>query len=154
MGIYTSIKTDRAIRKLARARIAYDKAAVKTIEDLAKIGKWYAKSIAPVASGYTYNMIDTVGGKDSKGPFRRVRAKNPTRGGNNRKYGPGNYPNFNLVRWMHLTRGRFQTDNPMGRAGTKHITSGDPQFMYTTRNYLNRIKTRTATGRFKGINIR
>jgi hypothetical protein len=59
------------------------------------------------------------------------------------------FPQFNLARWMHETDGRFKTNNPFGKAGTKHIKSGDPRFMYTTAEILNVKKKDVAKKNFK-----
>jgi len=135
----TKVDTSKAERKFRRLLQQVDREGKATINDLVGLGKNFAKSIVPVCTGRTYQFIISRTGTDAKGPFGRVIARNPTASdGHLRKIS-----NFNLVRWMH-TSGKAQN----------HIKSGDRKFMYTTRDYLNGIKKKTATGRYKRINIR
>ena len=53
--------------------------------------------------------------------------------------------NFNLVRWMHESNGMLRD--------RKHIKSGEPQFMYKTRDYLNRKKKGIAQAEFNKIKL-
>jgi len=141
---------DRTKAKLRRAEAAIFKESVRTSKEVANIGKLYAKSIAPIDSGTLIRLIKTLKGK---GKFEYVVvSQNPKSG---RKWpSSGKYKNFNLVQWMHKTGGVFRSDNPFGRAGTKHIKSGDPKYMYTTLRYLKNVAGVTARKNFKKIKIR
>lgn len=144
----------RAFRKLAHAEKLMYKKSNLIGENFAKRGKYMAREIAPYYSGKTAKFIRVIRLKGTETDTWMIQAMNPTIGGANRKFSKGKYPNFNLVRWMHETDGVFQTDNPLGKAGTRHIQSGEPQFMYVTKDYLNRIKREVAKGTFKHIKIK
>lgn len=117
-----------------------------TSNELAILGKRYAQSIAPYDTGRTAQHIAIY----TKGNTKQIKAKNPTRGKQHRWAGKSgykgvdNYPNFNLVRWMHTSP----------RAKSHFKKGGQPRFMYKTRDYLNSIKKGVAKGRFKNINLR
>jgi lambda repressor-like predicted transcriptional regulator len=124
----------------------------KTVKQLAEMGKSMAKAIAPHYSGRTAKMIIVRKKQTPEGVVAQIIAQNPTKGGAHR-YSEGQYRNFNLVRWMHQTKGVYQSHNPFGPK-PKHIRSGDPQFMFTTRRFLNKTKKGVATGQFRRINLR
>lgn len=56
----------------------------------------------------------------------------------------GRYPNFDLPRWMHETGGVFQSDNPFGKKGTRHIPERKARYMYSARDYAKKNKTQWA----------
>jgi len=121
--------------------------------ELKEKGKEHAKQIAPKWSQGTQDTAKLIRGivsRKADGWEAIILAPNPTKGGSNRFFPQkSDYPDFNLVRWMHETGGVFQSDNMFGKKGTKHIKSGDPRFMYTTRDYLNKIKKDVAQRHFK-----
>lgn len=131
-----------AFRKINRLQRIASRLAIKTVHDLADLGKFRAKEIAPYWSGRTAGLIRAIKRDDGTA---MVLSPNSTKGDANRMYPQySKYQgNFNLVRWMHETNG-----------GPGHIKSGDPQYMYTTTDYLNRIKGRVAKGNFSRINLR
>ena len=139
-----------AMRKLALAKAAVIDAGNTSVEALTELGKWKAFQLAPKYSRRTALMIKKQIYKTANGTEGKIIAQNPTVGDQHRLFPGGRYAGkFNLVRWMHATKGIFQSDNPFGKAGTKHITSGDSTFMYSTRSYLNRIKKSVARGSYK-----
>ena len=141
---------DMSKQKLSRAEKAIFSQSERTGKDIATLGKYYARSIAPNDSGYLIRLIKQQKGKDNLS-FEVV-SQNPK--GNRKWPGSGKYKDFNLVQWMHQTRGVFKSDNPFGKAGTKHIKSGDPRYMYTTLRYLKATAGVKARKDFKRIKIR
>jgi len=134
-------------KKIADTRRAVNKEGKATVDQLGSLGVAYAKRYAPYFTGETAKRIVKRFEQKTDGPQVTILIE-PKRLVNN---------NFDLVKWMHLTGGIHRSPNPWnrnpGRTG-KHIRSGDPQFMYSTRNYLNKIKKGIAKGRFKNINIK
>ena len=132
-----------------------DKRSKESAVEIAYEARDYARIIAPNFNGKTQSMIVVYSKHPNNGAQATVMAKNPTKGGNNRLYSGGKYGNnFNLVKWMHETDGVFQTDNPLGRAGTRHIRSGDPNFMYTTMDWLKTNGIKKARADFRTINFK
>jgi len=92
-------------------------------QELAKTARAYARSIAPRDRGYAIRSIQWRTTKTDQAEIwisQTILNENPT-----------NIHNFNYVRHMHEANGA------MGRG--VHITSGDPRFMFTTRDYMKRV---------------
>jgi len=90
-----------------------------------------AKSLAPRAKGYVRRNIhfDEKRVDDNTFAFK-IYTTNPTKGGQNRWSTSGKYgADFNLIRWMESTGGKFRSDNPAGRAGKQHIPERNARFM-------------------------
>jgi hypothetical protein len=120
--------------KIKRIVKGLESASGKTTRELAERGKWMAKFLAPKWSGRTSDFIIT---RYSPNRFEtRIIPKNPT----------AYRANFNLVTWMHMSNGI--------KNGRKHIYSGDPRFMFTTKRELNRIKRGVAIRNFTTIYIK
>ena len=150
--IYTQLDDKKLREKILRIKRNLDKSSDKTAQQLAEKGKWIAKFLAPKFTGKTSDYI--IARKSPKRGRAFIVAKNPTAGRGN----------FNLVRWMHETNGVIKhpvVRLPNGQfrqltylnAPHKHIYSGDPKFMYSTRNELNKIKRQVAQANFNKINI-
>ena len=97
--------------------------------DLAKAGQLFARGIAPVYSGTLVKAILYKTIKGNKAELyidESILNTNP----NSNRYTneEGDTKHFNYAAYMHETNG------VMGRGIT--ITSGDPRFMFTTRDYL------------------
>ncbi len=137
--VKVSVRTSKAERKLRRAEKLILKTGNATVLELAQLGKQKARSVVPVFSGRTHDFIRVLKTRGKDGIKARIMAFNPTKSDGHLR----RIANFNLVRWMHTS----------ARAA-RHIKSGDERFMFTTRNYLNRIKKGVATGRYKSINFR
>ena len=139
-----TVRVGKALRKLRALEKEIEHKSALTVQDLGKAGKQTAKALTPVDTGFTYKSIKRRTVRRASGDRAEIFIEPAIRpvDGVHRK-SVGQYPNFNLVRWMHVS--------PRARS---HITSGDPKFMYTTRNYLNQIKGKVARGRFKTIKIR
>ena len=152
---YVTVDTSGMKRHLARVKRLIAKGSDKALHELGKLGKNKARQLAPKDSGRTASLIRLQKLRTNQGIRYQIQAQNPTKGGTHRILGPGKYGSqFNLVKWMAETNGIFQSDNPFGKAGTKHIRTGDPRFMRTTKVYLNSIKKGVAQGTFKNINLR
>lgn len=147
------VTTNLAQARLAKLEKKIAKAMDQTIKDLVDLGKEKARVIVPKGStGWLYN---TIRGRVTQGSTTEgmVYLDPKILPDSQRVYpGTGRYPNnFNLARWMHETGGKFRTPNPFGQVGKQHITSGDPYFMYTTRDYLNARKRVVASGNFNKV---
>ena len=145
MAGFATVTTERAERKLNKALRLIEEDGNATVKDLAEIGKRFAQLIAPRDTGRVASFIRIINLRGKEGIKSRIQAQNPTRNPPaSYRRGGGAYPNgkFNLTRWMHTS--------PRAVA---HIKSGDPKFMFTTRDMLNGMKKNVATGRFKNINL-
>lgn len=147
-----TIESRKAFRKVSKTKFAAIRQGKKTVKRLAETGKQVARTIAPHYSGRTANLIIVRKKGLPNGEQARIIAQNPTKGTVNRA-SSGQYKNFNVVRWMHQTKGYFRSPNPFSSGG-RHIKSGDPQFMYTTRRFLNKIKKGVARGQFRNIKLK
>jgi hypothetical protein len=140
-----TIETANLKRKLAKARSAVNQAGGRTVYNLAELGKAYARYKVPKGTGRTASFIKAIHKKTPE-PISEIQAQNPTRNGAHR-WGAGkktdNYPNFNLVKWMHTS----------ARAPS-HFTNGEHDFMDLTKKYLNRKKKGIAKGNFSKITLR
>ncbi len=126
-------------RKLRAARTAIKKGSEATVEELAELGKIHAKNYAPYLTGYTRDSIITKRSmQTSKGPSARIMIDPGMRlrpnDGIHRSANAND--KFNLVGWMHKSANRG------------HFKTGNPQFMFAARRYLNKIKKRVAKGKF------
>jgi len=108
------------LRLAMEKRVQQLKKLEKTPESLAKIGQAYARSIAPKQTGI---LLKAIMWKTTKKHGAEIRVDKATLNTN-----PSNWNNFNYAAYMHYN------DGVMGR-GIK-IHSGDPQFMYSTQDYL------------------
>ena len=99
--------------------------------DLAKMGQLFARSIAPVYSG---TLVKAIGYRTIKGSEAEIYVDesilNTNPNSNRYKDEEGVTKHFNYAAYMHETNGAMG----MGRK----ITSGDPRFMFSTRDYLLR----------------
>lgn len=106
----------KAIAKFQRMERALTKEGDVTLKKLANVGQAFAASIAPRDTGLTASLIKTKKGKTSDW---QIVAQNGY------PHSGPKVSNFNLPYWMHNS----------DKAKT-HIKSGDRQFMFTTRDYL------------------
>lgn len=134
-----SINTKRAERRLRNLEREIRQKSDATVNELGRLGKDKAKSIVPYYSGNTFKSIRRRTTRGSQGAEARIFIEPYILDDGHVR----NIANFSLVRWMHTSP-----------RAVGHIKSGDRLFMYTTRNYLNEIKTGVAQGKFKNINIR
>jgi len=134
-------------KKIQKTNQALLKAGNATVRDLAKMGQSHAMSIAPYYSGKTASLIKIFTGLDKEGPYGEIVAENILNDNHKRKQG-----NFDLVRWMHATNGVLR--NSKGQFAKKHIKSGNPRFMRSTKVWLRRQKVSVAEGHFNKIKIR
>ncbi len=148
MSISIKIETKNAAKHLASVNRAIRVGLERGSKELALKGKAYAQRNAPSFSGAVASHIVIEKQKTNEGDIHKIIAKNPK---SPRWFGPGRYPDFNIVKWMHETGGVFKTDNPLGKAGTRHIKKKDPRFMYSMRDYLENIKIKVVGGKLKNI---
>lgn len=146
------IYTQRAQARLRKFERAIEDAGKQTVQDLVNVGKEHARILVPKGStGWLYKTIKgkVIGGNKPQGQVYLEPQILP----DNQRLFPNStkYPQFNLAKWMHLTKGKFRTKNPFGMPGKQHIKTGDPQFMYTTAKILNSRKKVIATGNFNKI---
>jgi hypothetical protein len=133
-SLVVTVKTIGAEQKFQKALRLIQQDGEATVLQLARLGRNFAKDIAPKYTGKTISLIKVKTKKLNNGATAQIQAQNST---------AGRADGFNLVRWMHTSP-----------RAAKHIKTGDEKFMFTTRNYLNSIKKSVATGQFKNINLR
>lgn len=115
----------------------------KVRENLEKAGKDFMKTVhgkarqyAPRLTGEVVRHIHLSEVKSGRDSFvYQVYTTNPTEGGKNQMYANIKYSDFDLIRWMHSTGGKFRSDNPFGRAGTQHIPRDQARFMFRAKDY-------------------
>lgn len=140
--VQMDIDTRKADKKLNRLHKKLKKQGELTVHELGEMGKQYARSKAPYFSGQTFQNIYNMTGENSS--EATIMARNPTasdghaRGPASAKYNVNG--RFHLVKWMH--------ESPHARA---HIHSGQPQFMYLTRDWLQKTAPGKASGDFRKI---
>lgn len=103
-------------------------------QDLAFMARAYARSIAPRDRGYAIRSIQYRTDSKDQAEIRILKSV--------LSENPSNPTNFNYVRYMHEHKGK------MGR--NVRIRRGDPEFMFTTRDYIKRKlgeKIKTFLGR-------
>ena len=146
------VNVNGAMKKLQKTKLAIIRAGKGTIGDLGRLGQAHAKLIAPKHTGKLVSLIKLFQGTNSEGPYATIVSQNPT--ANDGHARSPQRPNFNLVKWMHATKGVFRSDNPWGKAGTKHITSGSPTYMYRTKDWLKTKVKVMAKANFNKINLK
>lgn len=131
------VKTLGAKKKLLKLEKAYTQQGNRSVEMIGRMGKQFARSIAPFWSGKTFRNIVLKRGVKGQDFEVMIMAQNPTRGKVSPSLGP-----FNLVRWMHTSRNAIS-----------HIKSGNPRFMFMTRSYLRRVGVERVRAGFRRIKI-
>jgi hypothetical protein len=140
---------DRGLRrKLPREYKSIKSKAGELAKYISEQTKKKAKDVAPKDPKGSGALVSLIKIFKEGGDKYSVITLNPK---SNRLWpGKGKYgSNFDLPRWMHETGGVFQSDNPFGKAGTKHIHTGNPRYMYVARDYAKKNKTRWAKMFFK-----
>jgi len=121
------VQTDNAIKKLRRIENKIIKQGYASANDLKELGKRAAQTLVPKGkTGWLFRSIKgrtKKEGADSTAQIFLEPTIVPVDGVH--RYSKGNYPNFNLSRWMHTSP----------RAKT-YVKNGDHKFMYTTRKIL------------------
>ena len=121
----------RARARLLKIKQEMKQESANAAHLIADKGKNYARTIAPYWHGDTFRNIRLL---RPSGDEAIIQARNPT---------ASRADGFNLVRWMH--------ESPRAR---QHITSGDPHFMFTTRQMLSEEAPRIVEARFNKIVLR
>lgn len=137
MATAAQIKAKKAFRKLNKARLAGVEASGNTVAELAQIGKYFAKSIAPYNTGRVAKMIKTFTSK--KGLYSFVISANP----------PNHYWNDqSVVKKNHGGSVVKFLQSVDYQNSPKGYDAGGYQYMKKTRNYLNSRKTGVAQVEF------
>lgn len=110
-----SVDTTRAVARFQKMEAALITEGEVTTRRLAELGKAFAASIAPRDTGATVHGI--VRKQKDKTEWQIV--------AQNMHPHPSKLGTFNLPYWMHNSS-----------QAKHHIKSGDPHFMFTTRDYL------------------
>jgi hypothetical protein len=134
-------KAQRAYARLRKFEKAAERAGKTTVKDLINIGKAKAQQLVPKGpTGWLYKSIQgkELGGPKPVGMIYLTPKIVPVDGVH--RWSKGNYPNFNLSRWMHTSP-----------RAISHIKSGDPHFMYSTKAYLEGRKMTVAAGNYNRI---
>jgi len=149
--IFISFDKRTALKKLNLLRRTIPKESGIVLDSYMAFGNRFARTVAPFQSGRLARFIQTQTPKGNKDNIvGKIIAKNPTLNppSNYRLYTSSAYPSgkFNLVRWMHQTRGVHQSPNPFNRHGGNHIRSGDPRFMYSTSSAMRMVTNKFFKG--------
>ena len=146
MVVKVYVNAYKAEQKLKLLQAKLKSGAKLTVLELGNMGKAYAQSHAPVSSGRLISLIRVDKINDGSGAI--IRSVNPTlNDGHKRGYYGGPVP-FDLVKWMHLTRGKWKSGPLAGRQAS--FSGKDPRYMYRTTEYLQRVAKRTAENNLKG----
>ncbi len=131
------VRVDRAgaTKRINRLQRLIVNEGAETVKDVADLGKAFAQRKAPYHSGQTFRSIRVL--KAKKATEAIVFAQNILNDGH-----PRSYAKFDLVRWMHTSR-----------KASRHIHTGDPRFMYTTRDYLKRVATVVGQKRYDRVTV-
>jgi hypothetical protein len=135
---FVRVKFQKLEDKLKKIIDGLQEVSELSTNELGKLGKSYARLLAPKYSGKTYRYI--VYYKPSKSnPSGKIIAKNPTLNDGHRR----KIPSFNLVRWMAESARAEQ-----------HIKTGEPKFMEKTTDMLKDIKAKIAFDSYNKIFVR
>ena len=141
--VTVKIDAKRAFRKLNRANRLTQRASLKTVTDMANLGKFRAKEIAPFYTGRTARMIRKIVRKTNYGDQGVILSPNPTNywwGENSivkREFGGS------LVKFLNDPISYDMITDKKGH-----------RYMFKTTDYLNRIKNKVAEGNFNKINLK
>jgi hypothetical protein len=135
------VNVSRALKKLAKVETKLKQEGNLTVKELAELGKNYARVTAPAFTGDLIRNIKVFkgGGPDT----RTIVSQNPR----THLYPRNKYPDFSLPRWLNETGGVFQSDNPFGKKGTRHVPRHRAKYMEATSRYLRQV----APGKAKKI---
>ena len=133
-----TIKFDPGDLRLLRHRLAVEQRKVQRMSklpwDMVRTGQLFARSITPIFTKTLFKAIKHKGSDKNKAELyvdTNILQTNPTLKKSNKR--------FNYAKYMHEHNG------DMGRGVI--ITSGDPQFMWTTRDFLlKELRTKIKIG--------
>ena len=145
---YLSVNTRGALRKLDKVQQEVGRLSEASMKDITQMGKLYAKAHAPYYTGNVFRAISKRSYKTKDGAVGKIYVDYKKLSSKNKR------GRFNIVRWMHATNGVFQSYNPAMGSTPYHIKSGDPRFLITTREYLERNARKVVSGRFKQIKVK
>ena len=127
------VNANQAIRKMNTLRKPLEKESIITLEQLGEFGKGLAVGYAPFRTGITARSIVSKSDVDN---LSVTITSEPTSHDGSRK----NFKNFSLVRWMHTSN-----------KALSHIRTGNPRFMYQTRDELADVAKQRVTGRWRNV---
>lgn len=153
--LYVELKTQQAERVLNKLLNKAKTSAFLSVNKITEIGFNYARATAPANSGFTFSSIHKSIKRTKDGVVGKLYINPVITPDSERVFGPGTRAEpFSLVKWMHQTKGRFQTDNPFGRAGTQHIPVKKATFMYGARDLMRKVGGNVARGTYKSMMVK
>jgi hypothetical protein len=128
MAVKVTVNARKALAKLRRLEAKISEKGTITLNEIGQLGKAKAASLVPRDSGVLARNLHF---RTTKGQSVSIFVTDPF-GNAIEGVPPVRYPgrgvrNFQLVRWMHSSA-----------KAQAVIRSGDPHFMFTTRDYLTR----------------
>lgn len=145
-----TVNVTGALKKLAKLETKLKQESNLTVQELAELGKNYARVTAPAGTGALIRGIKVFKGKKQYN-YSVVSQNTP---GNRKWPNVGKYPNFNLPRWLDETGGKFLSNNPFGKAGSQHVPRHRARYMKATAAYLRKIAPGKARKIKEKINIK
>ncbi len=127
-------------KKFNRIQRQLSKSSLTVVTDLADIGKFRAKEIAPHFTGRTAKMIRAIKRPTADGAKATILSPSPKNYFNTSNSIVNRLYDGNLVKFLH-------SDD---FAATGFRTTGEGKYMFKTADYLNRIKKGIANKIIKG----
>ena len=144
------VDAHKAEQKLRLLRKQVRDGAELSVSEIGELAKAYARSHAPV--GKTGRLISLIK-LEKKDKFNAIlRSMNPTLSDGHKRGRYGGPVPFNLVTWMHLTRGKWRTGPLKGIQA--NFGNKDPRYMYRTTEYIRRVAGVKANTAFNKVIIK
>jgi hypothetical protein len=137
MVVRVYVNVVKAQAKLKRLRAQIKQGANLSVKEIGELGKNYARSIAPVRSGA---LISNIRLEKINGHTATIVSRNPSYG---RKR------DFNLPKWLHVTKGLWRS-GPL-RGIQARFNGKSPTYMYRTTEYLKRVAGAKAKSAFNKV---
>lgn len=130
----------RAIAKLSRAQKKLQSQSVISTRELIEFGARYAKQIVPYQTGQTWESIKTSTKPVVRGAKGQIYIANIRRDDSAEFSNKASLTTQELVSIMHKWSG-----------SKHHFRTGDPRFMYTTRDVLDSMGKKKVIASFKAL---
>ncbi len=140
MATKVTIDDKRAIAKLNRAQKKLQAQSVVSTRELIEFGARYAKQIVPYDTGQTWESIKTSTKPVVRGAKGQIYIANIRREDSAVLSNRPSLTTQELVSIMHKWSG-----------AKRHFRTGDPRFMYTTRDVLNSMGKKKVIASFKAL---
>jgi hypothetical protein len=140
MVVKVYVNSVKAQQKLKLLRSQITQGSKLAVKDIGELGKAYARSIAPVRSGA---LISNIRLEKVNKSTSTIASRNPTYG---RKR------NFNLPKWLHVTKGLWRSGRLAGIQA--NFNGKSPTYMYRTQEYLKRVAGAKARAAFNKVIIK